>query len=1222
MSNTNSRRSLLRYTRSVHKLCQENGKEEELSDGEPSTSSQPSGVYHAKTFSHKSQSARMPLESIFTSSTTTPSTSTPTSPKGATISAGSSRSLSINTQSPPPKGDLGSPLNFSSPIGSPLESPLGSPLGSPSGSPSGKKTPRRPLIRESASLHLPVRQIEQEGAGVAAAVATMGRKDTITLYDWFKAMDAEVEKERAYRGTLRKSKTMRPAKAPARENSNFDYFVKQVEEAESRKAAQQNNNASKPNESKPNNATNNTPTSTPTNNNATPKNVTTKNATPNNATPNNVTTINNDDVSASLVKSKSMSRVESRWGIFDPPAAMKKGTMRRIDGASLPKDDANNIILDKQIADEESLKVFMQAWNMLDTFEEHLAVQVELAEVEENNLQLAKEKPPQDPSSQLIDVSFEPPTSPKPKEVPLDLVLLLSPDVKLPNLDPTEAAATASKTTPEPSSTPSTPATPSKPEPAPSKPEPSKPEPSKPESSKPEPAISKPAQTTPEPAKSDQSTNPVVTPPDPATDPHQSVASLPKPVQETITAITTTTAPESSEKTKDATPAPSGESKTTTEPAASEPSPRDAIPSSYKGPHYSNPIPADFVENLLQYCVSEGPNAIVPRAYVSSIISDALEIFKSEPAIIDIPLLEKESKVVVVGDIHGQFPDLITILRDTDLPKTGGKMTLVFNGDFVDRGPAGVEVLLCLYSMKLLAPKNIYLHRGNHELESINRKYNFAEQVTSKYDNELFLQIQDSFAQLPLGCVIAKKVLVIHGGLPEDPISLGQIRALPKLREDPTKATGGPEKIVQAILWSDPRDRRGARPSKRGAGVEFGPDITQAFLARSDLDLLVRSHEMVEEGYQLNHGGGIMTIFSASYYCGVSTNKGAFAVFTHGGDMKRPNIVQYYAQAYSARDNVLKSCVIETLEKLREMIFVNRHRLNLDFSKRDTGNTGKVTKAAWCEAMSSVMGLHISWNSMLPYLAKAEKGDVDKINFTKFLDRYKITKEDDDEEDDEDEEKRDKEEDMIKAWQKEKMGQMCIDMHALVAPKLDDCFDELDKDNDGKLSYTEFMQIFETLKIDPKLPNGDDNNYYDLMRRIDKDEDGTISKKDFEESLSVFMDRAHTLFKEEWILVAIGEMRKAIDKNFDFIANPKMRLKSVFRKCKAEGGKVQRRGFVDWIERTLEIEKYTAVQKLRLATYVDFNGNGKISWKEFKKVFKTPEYYNDIQKNLFKPAAR
>lgn len=644
------------------------------------------------------------------------------------------------------------------------------------------------------------------------------------------------------------------------------------------------------------------------------------------------------------------------------------------------------------------------------------------------------------------------------------------------------------------------------------------------------------------------------------------------------------------------------------------------VPEGYEGPHYSNPITEEFLEHLFQYCATEGTSSLVPRGYVDHIIRDSMALFKSEPTIVDIPL---DGKVIVVGDIHGQFPDLITILRDTGLPGKD-KQVIVFNGDFVDRGPAGVEVLLCLYAMKLHYPKNVYIHRGNHELESINRKYNFCEQVVSKYDNELFLLIQDSFAFLPLGCVIGKKVLVIHGGLPEDPISLGQIRALPKLREDPTKAHSGPEKIVQSILWSDPRDRRGARPSKRGAGVEFGPDITASFLARNDLDLLVRSHEMVEEGYQLSHNGNVMTIFSASYYCGVSTNKGAFAVFAPGTDMKKPTIVQYYAQAYSSRDNVLKSCVKETLEKLREMIFINRHRLCLYFSSRDAKNSGKITKADWCEGMSAVMGLHIGWNGMLPYLAKVEG---DKINYSKFLDRYKITRDDMDDDDDDDDndelnaEKKaaEKAEKVNKAWQKETMGYMCANIHSTVAQTLPDAFAKFDKDKDGKLCYKEFMDMIDSLQMDLSPP--DDNQFYDLMRRMDEDEDGMVSLKDWEEALGNAMERAHTLYKEEWIPPALIMMRAAIDKNFDFITNTKSRLKSAFRKCRQEGGRVQRRGFTDWIERALEIESFTSVQKLRIAMYVDFNGNGKISWREFKKVFSTPEYYDTIQSNLFKPGA-
>lgn len=44
----------------------------------------------------------------------------------------------------------------------------------------------------------------------------------------------------------------------------------------------------------------------------------------------------------------------------------------------------------------------------------------------------------------------------------------------------------------------------------------------------------------------------------------------------------------------------------------------------------------------------------------------------------------------------------------------------LFNGDFVDRGPSGIEVLLCLLSYKLLLPGAVFLNRGNHESRSQN----------------------------------------------------------------------------------------------------------------------------------------------------------------------------------------------------------------------------------------------------------------------------------------------------------------------------------------------------------------------------------------------------------------------------------------------------------------------------------------------------------------------
>lgn len=978
------------------------------------------------------------------------------------------------------------------------------------------------LHREAGSRNLPVRQIKQEGA---PAPASMQRKDTITALEWFRAMDDEADKEREAYATLRNTMraNLRYTKSSRRVNENFEDFMRQAQAAEDQKAPVKSKSMSTVHNSPP----------------PQPKNL---------------------PVGKSSRELTSGTKTVKKAPWMEPP---------KVEEVPKVEDKKNVVIMSKELApDDESLKVFLQVWNQLDTLEEHLAVQEELAEAEQEKLQLAKEDPtkPQTPRGDAKPATprgaeTKPPTprgaETKPPTPRVDSLVTTAPGTK--PVDATPSTSTPATSTPSPS-------TPEPAKPEPTKPEPTNTEPTKPEPTQPEPTPAEPTKPTPEPTT------------------QALVPSLALP-------------------TKAPSPTPSPRDAAT---------PRSAIPSHYKGPHYKvgTPVTREFVEALLQYCADEGLSAYVPYAYVKQVILDAMEVFRAEPTILDIPL---DNKVAVVGDIHGQFPDLVTILRDTGLP-VDGQSTLVFNGDFVDRGPAGVEVLLSLYIMKLCWPKNVFIHRGNHELESINRKYNFADQVIKKYDEDLFGLIQDSFALLPLGGVIANKVLVIHGGLPDEPVSLGQLRLLPKVREDPTKATTGPEKLIQGILWSDPRDRRGTKASKRGAGVEFGPDVTAAFMARSNLDLIVRSHEMVEEGFQLTHDGSVMTIFSASYYCGVSTNKGAFAVFTAGSDLKTPTIVQYYAQAYSARDNVLKNCVKDTIEKLREMIFVNRHRLCLAFSTRDKKGSGRISKEEWSESMSSVMGLHIGWHGMLPYLTKIENDD--RIVFIKFLDRYKITPKISDELDEDEEDERDKQEDKIKEWQKETMGYMCANMHASIGTTLDDAFTKFDTDKDGKLSYKEFMDAITSLKLNRAPP--EDNYYYDLLRRMDLDEDGQISKNDWEESLKPMFDRVRTLHVEEWIPAALVDMRAALEKNFDFITNPKSRVKSAFRKCRAEGGKVQRRGFSDWIEKTLEMENFSAVQKMRLALYVDFNGNGKISWREFKKVFWKPEYYSTIQENLFK----
>ena len=90
------------------------------------------------------------------------------------------------------------------------------------------------------------------------------------------------------------------------------------------------------------------------------------------------------------------------------------------------------------------------------------------------------------------------------------------------------------------------------------------------------------------------------------------------------------------------------------------------------------------------------------------------------------------SPVTICGDVHGQFFDVLELLRTGGDPSS---TNYIFMGDFVDRGHNSVETIELLLCLKARYPGNITLLRGNHESRQITQVYGFFEMCIWKYGN-------------------------------------------------------------------------------------------------------------------------------------------------------------------------------------------------------------------------------------------------------------------------------------------------------------------------------------------------------------------------------------------------------------------------------------------------------------------------------------------------------
>lgn len=287
-----------------------------------------------------------------------------------------------------------------------------------------------------------------------------------------------------------------------------------------------------------------------------------------------------------------------------------------------------------------------------------------------------------------------------------------------------------------------------------------------------------------------------------------------------------------------------------------------------------------------------------------SIIKRARMIMSEEPN-----LLSLDAPVMVVGDIHGQFYDLINLIElggepgsvlSVDENGVKRRRQYLFLGDYIDRGDFQCEVLLYLFALKAKHPAHVWLLRGNHECRTVAAYFGFKDECSKKYGLPLFNYAAETFQTMPIAATVstsAGKFLCLHGGISPNVTSLHQFTEFDRFTEP--AMTG----FLCDVLWADPIKEDfedGVTHSvseflsmdylpnpARGCSFRYGFRAIVQFLAVNGLAGIIRAHEVQEEGYlyhfqDAGQGGNaqnappVITIFSAPNYCGRYMNKAAY----------------------------------------------------------------------------------------------------------------------------------------------------------------------------------------------------------------------------------------------------------------------------------------------------------------------------------------------------------
>jgi diadenosine tetraphosphatase ApaH/serine/threonine PP2A family protein phosphatase len=445
-------------------------------------------------------------------------------------------------------------------------------------------------------------------------------------------------------------------------------------------------------------------------------------------------------------------------------------------------------------------------------------------------------------------------------------------------------------------------------------------------------------------------------------------------------------------------------------------------------------------------------------------------------------------------------------------------------------------------------------------MEEMNsRDGGFMHEVQRKYNGRVFKLFSSVFDLWPIAAVIGGRVIVLHGGIPRKKgMSLQLLRNVACRRQVPQDPRNDEDQIFFDVMWNDPHEGNGLASSSRGDGcVAFGRDVCRAFLKRSNLGMLIRSHECPREhGVVEHHGGRTFTVFSASNYCGSMGNLGAIMIFNERMEFTP---WEYMAPSLEEQEEMHAQGAVEAADarglervasvenaarqtqtmdemivaKLKQLIVERRtdlwwyyhhsekraeaqpQHLAGSIRKRDDPGqamaAGHISPSVWRDGLLSVLQLQsVPLMSYRPQLAALQPDG--SIDYNRFLNRYVLVQDDETQ----------------SGWQTEVVKEL---YEAVLRSDLSltETIAFFDHDGDGRVTFEEFVAICDEceLGITPHQAK-------QLLREIAHSSDGRgVDIADFIERFQVLYvgSSGHSLLDtvtEPWARELIAKVGRAI----------------------------------------------------------------------------------------------